>query len=206
MGVCSVFTRACMHGGSYCGHRFVATQTDVLNVEEVQNPAKSLSLSVEAVGAVAMRISYTDSRQSEQRSGTVSDSGVARMRWGYTYAARMRCTNAMGVHLRCTNALHECDGGTLTLHDSRRCCASACRRYATGRQCGVCEFARIGVRGTFGQVIDNLNLDERATKEACALARNTYTRTRLLKDFYDGIHEIHRNSGTAKMQHAKMQQ
>ena len=62
-----------------------------------------------------------------------------------------------------------------------------------GHQCGVC----IAVRGTFGQVIDNLNLDERATKEACALARNTYTRTRLLKDFYDGIHEIHRNSGTA---------
>ena len=71
---------------------------------------------------------------------------------------------------------------------------------------GVCYFAHIGVRDTFGQVIDNLNLDERATKEACALARNTYTRTRLLKDFYDGIHEIHRNSGTAKMQHAKMQQ
>jgi hypothetical protein len=41
MGVCMYFharVRVCMHGGSCCGHRFVATQTDVLNVEEVQNP------------------------------------------------------------------------------------------------------------------------------------------------------------------------
>ena len=96
MGVCSVFTRACMHGGSYCGHRFVATQTDVLNVEEVQNP-----LTVEAVVLWrcdqlhrATAAARSAPRQSEQRSGTVSDSGVA----------RMHRTNAMGVHLRCTTA------------------------------------------------------------------------------------------------------
>ena len=97
----------------------------------------------------------------------------------------------MGVHLRCTTAPELCIRMPTLRHRPSvrrlRICAHWCARH-------------------IGQVIDNLNLDERATKEACALARNAYTRTRLLKDFYDGIHEIHRNSGTAKMQHAKMQQ
>ena len=33
--------------------------------------------------------------------------------------------------------------------------------------------------------------------EECALTRNEYTKERLLKDFYDGIREIQRNSGVS---------
>jgi hypothetical protein len=48
------------------------------------------------------------------------------------------------------------------------------------------------------QVIRELLLDEHATMEECALARNKFTRERLLSDFYDGITEMRHNGGRTR--------
>ena len=59
------------------------------------------------------------------------------------------------------------------------------------------SFSAFEQRAAAAQVIDSLKLDERASIEDCAIARNEYARQRLLKDFYDGICEMRHNGGRA---------
>jgi hypothetical protein len=59
------------------------------------------------------------------------------------------------------------------------------------------SFSAFEHRAAAAQVIDSLKLDERASIEDCAIARNEYARQRLLKDFYDGICEMRHNGGRA---------